>query len=62
MDRSERRVQLLVRQFLFSFPLFILIHSGELLLDQSRYQDAIEKFDKAIDIELAKSKDGSVKG
>lgn len=28
--------------------------SGELLLDQQRYQDAIEKFDRAIEIERAK--------
>ena len=28
--------------------------SGELLLDQQRYPDAIEKFDRAIEIERAK--------
>ena len=29
--------------------------SGELLLDQQRFQDAIEKFDRAIELEKAKS-------
>lgn len=28
--------------------------SGELLLDQQRFQDAVEKFDKAIEIEKSK--------
>jgi len=28
--------------------------SGELLLDQQRFDDAIEKFDKAIELEKAK--------
>jgi import receptor subunit TOM70 len=28
--------------------------SGELLLDQQRFQDAVEKFDRAIDLEKAK--------
>jgi import receptor subunit TOM70 len=28
--------------------------SGELLLDQGRFEDAIEKFDKAIEIEKTK--------
>lgn len=28
--------------------------SGELLLDQQRYPDAIEKFDRAVEIERAK--------
>lgn len=29
--------------------------SGELLLDQQRFQDAVEKFDRAIEIEKKKS-------
>jgi hypothetical protein len=28
--------------------------SGEVLLDQERYQDAIEKFERAIDLEREK--------
>lgn len=28
--------------------------SGELLLDQQRFQDAVDKFDRAIEIEKAK--------
>jgi tetratricopeptide (TPR) repeat protein len=28
--------------------------SGEVLLDQERYQDAIEKFERAIELEKAK--------
>ena len=31
-----------------------MLHSGELLLDQQRFDDAIDKFDRAIEIELAK--------
>ena len=30
------------------------IHSGELLLDQGRFQDAIDKFDRAIELEKTK--------
>ena len=32
----------------------IIISSGELLLDQQRFEDAVEKFDKAIELENAK--------
>jgi import receptor subunit TOM70 len=28
--------------------------SGELLLDQQRYEDAVEKFDKAVELEKNK--------
>lgn len=31
----------------------MFFHSGELLLDQQRYQDAVDKFDRAIEIEKA---------
>lgn len=34
--------------------------SGELLLDQQRYPDAIEKFERAVEIERAKSVDSFV--
>ena len=29
-------------------------YSGELLLDQQRFQDAVEKFDRAIELERQK--------
>jgi len=29
-------------------------HSGELLLDQGRFEEAVEKFDKAIELEQKK--------
>ena len=32
-----------------------VICSGELLLDQGRFQDAIDKFDRAIELEKTKS-------
>jgi import receptor subunit TOM70 len=32
----------------------IAFDSGELLLDQKRFDEAVEKFDKAIEIEKAK--------
>ena len=32
----------------------IMSCSGELLLDQQRFEDAVEKFDKAIELENAK--------
>ena len=32
----------------------MLIFSGELLLDQSRFQDAVDKFDRAIELEKTK--------
>ena len=32
----------------------VVINSGELLLDQQRFQDAVEKFDRAIELEKAK--------
>jgi import receptor subunit TOM70 len=43
--------------FLFTrlFKLHISANSGELLLDQGRFEDAIEKFDKAIELEKSKS-------
>jgi import receptor subunit TOM70 len=31
-----------------------LLLSGELLLDQGRFEEAVEKFDKAIELEKAK--------
>lgn len=33
----------------------MVLCSGELLLDQGRFQDAIEKFDRAIELERTKS-------
>jgi len=35
-------------------PLPTVICSGELLLDQGRFQDAIDKFDRAIELEKTK--------
>ena len=32
----------------------MVISSGELLLDQGRFQDAIDKFDRAIELEKTK--------
>ena len=32
----------------------VVINSGELLLDQQRFQEAVEKFDRAIELEKAK--------
>jgi len=38
-----------------ALPAFLINgHSGELLLDQQRFPDAIEKFDRAIEIEKEK--------
>lgn len=30
------------------------VSSGELLLDQQRFEDAVEKFDRAVELEKAK--------
>lgn len=39
---------------LFGTPVTNCHHSGELLLDQGRFQDAIDKFDRAIELEKTK--------
>jgi hypothetical protein len=40
---------------LYDPPLPTVLCSGELLLDQGRFQDAIDKFDRAIELEKTKS-------
>lgn len=39
-------------EYLYTELIFLL--SGELLLDQQRFQDAVEKFDRAVELEKAK--------
>lgn len=54
---ASQRITSAFSLFLFTrlFKLHISANSGELLLDQGRFEDAIEKFDKAIELEKSKS-------
>ena len=56
---GEASLRIISTPLSLSFPLLSHIDahfaSGELLLDQQRYEDAVEKFDRAIELEKLKS-------